>query len=224
VAPGARMVPEPAGTVSSPMGPPKLVILVDRDVAAAYAGSHLRHPRTGGRIMCAGRTFAATLSLLLASFCGCDRTSDNGPAPLSSTRAGNWPVNYVDLQHAQITVHSGTSFDCFGKPCLLLGVKESDDPARRKAAEMFTRKWFEEQHNTISILNDNNPLMKDQKCVCWVAAACGVWPYLNRDLVRAGLVDLDLTPFEGYSFTVQKKSDPDSLFHWQEVLLNAKQF
>jgi hypothetical protein len=167
------------------------------------------------------QVLAANVLLLFVGFCGCDGASKYASTSLSSNQEGSWPVDYIRLQNAEITVHSGTSFECFGVPCVLLGVKDSDDPDKRKAAERFTQEWFKKHENQIAVLNDRNPLMKNQNCVCWVAGVFGTWPYLNHDLVRAGLVDLDLTD-EGYTFEVVKKSDPDPLFHWQDVLLKAK--
>ncbi len=178
------------------------------------------------------RLVLVAAAVLPAVVSGCDAAPTSGnrswrsqPADPwgESVPASDWPVNHLELQHAQVPVHSGTTFDLFTTTCQLLGVKESGDPAKRKKAEEFTRQWFHERHGCISVLNARRPLMRDGVCTCWVTGAFGGYPYLNRDLVRAGLVEVDLSRDGDYTFEVEKKSDPDPLFHWQDELRKARE-
>jgi hypothetical protein len=155
----------------------------------------------------------AAVLLVLVALCGCEARS----RPVN-----DWPVDCVLLQNPRIEVRSGTSFDCFGRRCCLLGVKDSPDADKRKQAEQFTREWFEEQQG-VFVLNCKRPLERDGVCVCWITAAFGVYPFLNRDLVRAGLVDVDLSKDEAYTFDVVMKEGPDRPYVWQGKLRDARQ-
>ena len=137
--------------------------------------------------MAASRSIAILLGIL-AACCGC---ADWHHAPASGKN--KWPLTHVRTQPAdEITVVSGTTFRCCGIPCQLLGVKESDDPAVRKQAEIFTKAWFTSIGNCIGFYNESNPLMtKDGTAVVWVRGYDTYLSCLSEELVRAGLVEID---------------------------------
>jgi hypothetical protein len=162
--------------------------------------------------------FALALVILTGS--GCE-TAPGSTGPSRSVH-GEWPVNYLKLQPAQITVRSGTTFDCYDVKCRLLGLKDSDDPVKREKATEFTRRWFQELHNWIHFMNDQGPLVEDGDCLVWIQGSARWLLYLNADLVSAGLVDIDLTSHENYSFLVTMKRGPDEPFAWQDHLRRAK--
>jgi len=124
---------------------------------------------------------------------------------------------------AEITVISGTTFRCGGVACQLLGVKESDDPVVRKQAETFAKTWFKSIGNYIGIYNESNPLMtQNGTAVVWVRGYDTCLSCLSEELVRAGLVEIDESQWQGYTFTVPTKED-ERQEDWLAVIRKAKE-
>jgi hypothetical protein len=130
------------------------------------------------------------------------------------------PLNNVKLESTELTVESGTMFRLNGVPCQLLGVKDAEDAETRKQAEEFTKTWFKSMNYRFHVYNDGNPLMtKDGSSVVWIGNT-GIWHCLNAELVRAGLVQVDVSRWHGYSFTVLGKWR-DPRINWRRYLREA---
>jgi hypothetical protein len=122
-----------------------------------------------------------------------------------------------------IRVRSGTTFDYDGVPCQPLGVAESDDLATRARALDFASRWLSSVGNCIGFYNGSSPLqLADGTCIVWVRGYDSRLSCLNLELVRAGLVRVDLASQEGYTFEVPAKED-DVLEDWQGELEQARQ-
>jgi hypothetical protein len=171
--------------------------------------------------MIARLVLLATLVGLLATLGGCGGRH-GGTRSQNLSPDGTWPVDHMMLQPAEITVHSGTTFDCNDVKCRLLGVKESSDPEKGKQAIVFARKWFEAPGKHIQFDNSGSPLTEDGVCVVWVRGLGKVLA-LNTDLVAAGLVDIVPDECEDYSFLRITKSGPVAPYDWRGELRKTKQ-
>jgi hypothetical protein len=158
-----------------------------------------------------------TLSVLAVALgCGC---TGERPAPPKT----GWPLDHQITMPARIRVLSGTTFLSSGVRCQLLGVREADDPARREQALAFTRAWFRSVGNYIGFYNDYNPLvLADGTCIIWVRGYDSTLSCLNIELVRAGLVDVDVASWRDYDFKEEGKGDPVAS-EWKEKLQEAKE-
>jgi hypothetical protein len=137
----------------------------------------------------------------------------------------DWPLNHVNKMPAEITVLSGTTFRCGGVLCQLLGVKDADDPAVNKQATEFTKAWFKSIGNYIGVYNDSNPLMaEDGIAVVWIRGYDTHLSCLCEELVRAGLVNIDVSSWNDYTFTVPTKAGVgEKQEDWQGILRKAKE-
>jgi hypothetical protein len=138
------------------------------------------------------------------------------------SRAKTWPLDGVITQPAQIEVLSGTRFRCSGIECQLLGVAESKDPKVRQKALELVQQWFKDVGNYIGIYNSDHPLRAENgTCVVWVRGYDSSLSCLNIVLVRAGLVDVDVSRWKDYAFTEPAKSG-NVWIDWQGKLKKAE--
>jgi hypothetical protein len=104
-----------------------------------------------------------------------------------------------------------------------LGLRESGDPALRTRGAAFVNDWLQRNGNRIYFDNQSSPLRDaDGTCVVWLGGY-GVrdgW-LLNVELIRAGLAELDLAPWDGYRFTVATKRDGEVAVDWRRGLTEA---
>jgi hypothetical protein len=122
-----------------------------------------------------------------------------------------------------VTVQTATTFSYGAIPCRLLGVRDSADAAVRARALVFTRNWFKTIGNYVGFYNESNPLVaRGGTCIVWVRGYDSQLSCLNEELVRAGLVEVDVATWRGYTFTEPAKSE-DFVEDWPRVLAVAKQ-
>jgi hypothetical protein len=163
------------------------------------------------------RTF---LFIAICAMSGCSRGI--GPVSAGKTHKPS-PFQEVNSRPEDITVLSGTTFRWGQVNCQLLGVKEKDDPADRKQAEEFTRAWFKSIGKLIAVYNETNPLVTDDgTAIVWIRGYDCYLSCLSEELVRAGLVEIDDSPWENYTYTVPTK--PGEEFEdWRGILRKAKE-
>jgi hypothetical protein len=101
-------------------------------------------------------------------------------------------------------------------------VAESKDPKVRQKALELVQQWFKDVGNYIGIYNSDHPLRAENgTCVVWVRGYDSSLSCLNIVLVRAGLVDVDLSRWKDYAFTEPAKSG-NVWIDWQGELKKAE--
>ncbi|QDT75735.1 hypothetical protein [Lacipirellula limnantheis] len=158
-------------------------------------------------------SFVTVISVSLVIACGCTKAVPEAAAPAWKIRSGD--------THKDVRVTSGTTFQCDGMKCRLLGVKDSADPKIREQAELFTRAWFGTTGDYFGVYNDSNPLMNEGTAVVWIYGTALHLTCLSEQLVRAGLVEPDVDSYPNYSFTVEDKEDGESIEDWREIIREA---
>ena len=175
--------------------------------------------------------FDRRVVLLIAVLCVCC-----GCTPVSTVKeTKGWPSRF-DPRPSDTSVIGATTIRCCDVPCRLLGIKEPDDPAARKKAEEFTRAWFKHHVDGIvrrhpdldipsigiQIRNYWNPLVdKDGVAVVWIGMAAAGHPCLNEDLVRVGLVEIEIEKWKDYTYQESSKEGHYD-YNWLGRLQEAK--
>ena len=157
--------------------------------------------------------------------CPGPREIDNGQksVPSAKTEEQSWSLDDVKTSPADIQIVSGTTFVCSGVHCRLLGVAESSNPAVREKALEFARRWFKSIGNHIDFSNSDQLLqLEDGTCLVWLRGHDCFLSYLNVELVRAGLVEVEYSKQKDYTFIVPTKGD-DVQEDWQSLLESAKE-
>ncbi len=120
----------------------------------------------------------------------------------------------------KVTVLSGCELLIGGVRCKLFGVRLPDDDVKAAQAKRFLELYMKDYGSWFSIYNAHSPVSsRDSTPLVWLKGH-GNGGWAQETLVQAGLVVIDYTGFEHYTFRVPVKSG-QKLFDWKRCLGDA---
>ena len=121
-----------------------------------------------------------------------------------------------------VKILNSVSFLVSGEMCGLLGIKETDDPQKRKNAYDYVKTWIAKNKQQLVVRNEDYPVYKDGVRQIWLDKGhINNYDELNYCLVQRGLAIVDFTDVEQYVFKLGAKDGKYYEYNWKQVLIKA---
>ena len=159
--------------------------------------------------------------LMLAAAIACTPIGcEEAKPPADTSSSASLPPAAIRPKLPKVSFVTATTFRRGAEKCRLLGLKDSPDSAKREKAMKFAEEWLKSAKGDTVIDNTDPQLIDpDSVRVVWFCAYDS-GRYLNVELAKSLLVDVDESTWKGYKFYTRTKQGREPV-NWLADLVNG---